>query len=169
VPANAAVVVAGDVDVAQVRALADKYYGSLPTRAVPERKPRSEPVQSGIKRLSFKAPAEQAQVTLAFKVPSLQWSTDVQAQDDALGLTVLAAVLDGYQGARLERALTQGPDKVADSVGAYNGLWGRGPQLFVLMGVPTQGKTSEQVEQALRVQVQRVVLQPIILISTIIL
>lgn len=156
VPANAAVVVAGDVDVAQVRTLADKYYGSLPTRAVPERKPRLEPVQSGIKRLSFKAPAEQAQVTLAFKVPSLQWSADVQAQDDALALTVLAAVLDGYQGARLERSLTQGPDKVADSVGAYNGLWGRGPQLFVLMGVPTQGKTSEQVEQALRAQVQRV-------------
>nr|WP_251140646.1 pitrilysin family protein [Rhodoferax sp. U11-2br] len=156
VPANAAVVVAGDVDVVQVRALADKYYGSLPTRAVPERKPRTEPVQIGIKRLSFKAPAEQAQVTLAFKVPSLQWSADVQAQDDALALTVLAAVLDGYQGARLERALTQGPDKVADSVGAYNGLWGRGPQLFVLMGVPTQGKSTEQVEQALRAQVQRV-------------
>ena len=156
VPANAAVVVAGDVDVAQVRALADKYYGRLPTRTVPERKPRTEPVQSGIKRLSFKAPAEQAQVTLAFKVPSLQWSSDVQAQDDALALTVLAAVLDGYQGARLERALIQGADKVADSVGAYNGLWGRGPQLFVLMGVPTLGKTSEQVERALRAQVQRV-------------
>jgi zinc protease len=157
VPANAAVVVAGDVDVVQVRALAEKYYGSLPTRAVPERKPRVEPVQSGIKRLAFKAPAEQANVTLAFKVPSLQWTQDLQAQDDALALTVLAAVLDGYQGARLERALTQGPDQVADSVGAYNGLWGRGPQLFVLTGVPTQGKTTEQVEQALRAQVQRVV------------
>lgn len=156
VPANAAVVVAGDVDVARVRALADKYYGSLPTRAVPERKPRVEPVQSGIKRLAFKAPAEQANVMLAFKVPSLQWTQDPQAQDDALALTVLAAVLDGYQGARLERALTQGPDRVADSAGADNGLWGRGPQLFMLMGVPTQGKTTEQVEQALRAQVQRV-------------
>jgi len=157
VPANAAVVVAGDVDVAQVRALADKYYGSLPTRTVPERKPRIEPLQSGIKRLSFKAPAEQANVTLAFKVPSLPWTAESQqGGDDALALTVLAAVLDGYQGARLERALTQGPDHVADSAGAYNGLWGRGPQLFVLSGVPTRGKTTEQVEQALRAQVQRV-------------
>jgi len=151
------VVVAGDVDVAQVRALADKYYGSLPTRTVPERKPRIEPLQSGIKRLSFKAPAEQANVTLAFKVPSLPWTAESQqGGDDALALTVLAAVLDGYQGARLERALTQGPDHVADSAGAYNGLWGRGPQLFVLSGVPTRGKTTEQVEQALRAQVQRV-------------
>jgi zinc protease len=157
VPANAAVVVAGDVNVAQVRALADKYYGSLPTRAVPERKPRLEPVQSGIKRISFKAPAEQAHVTLAFKVPSLPWTAaSQQGGDDALALTVLSAVLDGYQGARLERALTQGPDHVADSAGAYNGLWGRGPQLFVLTGVPTRGKTADQVEQALRAQVQRV-------------
>jgi len=31
-----------------------------------------------------------------------------RAGDDALALTVLAAVLDGYSGARLDRALTQG-------------------------------------------------------------
>jgi len=156
VPANAAVVVAGDVDVAQVRALADKYYGSLLTRAVPERKPRTEPVQAGLKRLAFKAPAEQANVVLAYKVPSLQWQAGSSNDTDTLALTVLAAVLDGYQGARLERSLTQGPDRVADSAGAYNGLWGRGPQLFMLTGVPTQGKTAEQVEQALRTQVQRI-------------
>ena len=69
---------------------------------------------------------------------------------------MLAAVLDGYSGARLERALTQGTQRVADSAGAYNGLWGRGPQLFMLVGVPAQGKTAEQVEQALRAQVARI-------------
>ncbi|MDD2925923.1 pitrilysin family protein [Rhodoferax sp.] len=156
VPANAAVVVAGDVDVGQVRALAEKYYGSLPSRDVPERKPRVEPAQAGIKRLTFKAPAEQANVMLAFKVPSLQWRVGAPEDTDALALTVLAAVLDGYQGARLERTLTQGQDRVADSAGAYNGLWGRGPQLFMLVGVPVPGKTTEQVEQALRAQVQRI-------------
>jgi len=156
VPANAAVVVAGDVDVDQVRALAEKYYGSLPSRAVPARKPRLEPQQSGLKRINFKAPAEQANVVLAFKVPSLQWREDSASDADALALTVLSAVLDGYQGARLERALTQGPDRVADSAGAYNGLWGRGPQLFMLTGVPALGKTAAQVERALREQVQRI-------------
>ena len=156
VPANAAVVVAGDVDVAKVHALADKYYGSLPTQAVPLRKPRTEPLQVGIKRLAFKAPAEQANVVLAYKVPSLEWRADAAPDSDALALTVLAAVLDGYQGARLERTLTQGPQRVADSAGAYNGLWGRGPQLFMLTGVPTEGKTADQVEQALRAQVQRI-------------
>jgi zinc protease len=156
VPANAAVVVAGDVDVAQVLALAQKYYASVVPGPVPERKPREEPVQTGLKRLSFKAPAEQSVVTLAFKVPSFTSFDEAPDNTDALALTVLAAVLDGYSGARLNRALTQGADRVADSAGADNGLWGRGPQLFSLVGVPAQGKTAQQVESALREQVLRI-------------
>jgi zinc protease len=154
VPANAAVVIAGDVDVAQARALAEKYYGAIAARPVPPRKPRLEPDQTGLRRIDFKAPAEQSYVTMAFKVPSLMSLEDPQA--DALALTVLSAVLDGYSGARLDRALTQGDNRVADSAGAYNGLWGRGPQLFILSGVPAQGKTPEQLEMGLREQVARV-------------
>ena len=72
---------------------------------------------------------------------------------DALALTVLASVLDGYSGARLQRALEQGEGRLADSAGASNGLLGRGPQLFMLDGVPAAGKTAEQVATALRQQV----------------
>jgi zinc protease len=156
VPANATIVVAGDVDPAQVRRLAQKYFGSIPSRAVPERKPRVEPQQVGIRRIEYKAPADQAYVALAFKVPKLTSFDPGPDNDDALALTVLAAVLDGYSGARLDRALTQGPDRVADSAGASNGLWGRGPQLFTLDGVPAAGKTAEQVEAALRAEVAKV-------------
>lgn len=156
VPANAAVVVAGDVDPARVRDLAQKYYGSIPARAVPPRKPRLEPEQAGIRRIEHKAPAEQAYTALSFKVPQLRSFDPAPSHDDALALTVLAAVLDGYPGARLDRALTQGPDRVADSAGAGNGLWGRGPQLFTLDAVPAAGKTPAQVEAALRAEVARV-------------
>jgi zinc protease len=156
VPGNATVVVAGDVDPQQVLRLAEKYYGRIPARPVPPRKPRDEPEQVGVRRIEFKAPAEQAYVALAFKVPQLTSFEPGPANDDALALTVLAAVLDGYSGARLERALTQGSDRVADSVGAGNGLWGRGPQLFTLDGVPAKGKTPEQVEAALRAEVAKV-------------
>jgi len=156
VPANATVVVAGDVEPQQVLRLAEKYYGRIPARPVPQRKPRDEPEQAGVRRIEFKAPAEQAYVALAFKVPQLTSFEPGPANDDALALTVLAAVLDGYSGARLDRALTQGSDRVADSVGAGNGLWGRGPQLFTLDGVPAKGKTPEQVEAALRAEVAKV-------------
>ncbi len=156
VPSNAAVVVAGDVDVAKVKQLADRYYGSIAARPVPPRKPRAETDQSGLRRMDFKVPADQSYVALAFKVPSLTSFERTADNDEALALTVLAAVLDGYSGARLDRALTQGDNRVADSAGASNGLSGRGPQLFTLDGVPAKGKTAEQVEAALRAEVARV-------------
>ncbi len=163
-PANAAVVVAGDVVVAQVRALAEKTYGGIAARPVPERKPRVEPEQLGLRRIYVKAPAEQAYLALAFKVPKLEGRDLTTPADkpldahatDALALTVLSAVLDGYSGARLPRALTQGNNRVADSASASNGLLGRGPQLFTLYGVPAAGKTATEVEAALREQVAKV-------------
>jgi len=158
VPANAAIVVAGDVDVDKVRALAEKYYGSIPARAVPARKPRTEPEQRGVRRVEFKAPAEQAYVSLAFRAPQIGTGErfDGAADSDAYALVVLSALLDGYPGARLDRALTQGPDRVADSAGAYAGFVGRGPQIFGLDGVPAAGKTPEAVEAALRAEVAKV-------------
>jgi len=162
VPGNAAVVVAGDVDVAEVKRLAEKYYGPMAARPVPTRKPRDEPEQTGARRLDFKGVASQAYTSMAFKVPKLLPSdftddkADNKAGRDPLALTVLAAVLDGYSGARLNRALEQGDNRVADSAGAYNGLTGRGPQLFILDGVPAAGKTAAQVAAALREQVARV-------------
>lgn len=156
VPANAAVVVVGDVDPQAVRAQAEKLYGAIPARAEPVRKPRPEPEQPGERRIAVKAPAEQAVVSLAFRVPQLS-GLDASAQNDAaLALTALAEVLDGYEGARLQKDLTRGPDRVADAVSASNGLVGRGPQLFTLSAVVAPGKTAQQAEQALRAEIRRV-------------
>jgi len=157
VPGNAAVVIAGNVDPAQVLALAEKTYGTIPARALPTRKPRTEPAQQGLRRIAFKAPAEQAYVALAFRVPGVTRLEDMTDADrDGLALLVLSAVLSGYDGARLERALTQGADRVADGADSQASILGRGPALFLMTGVPAAGKTSAQVEEALRAEVARV-------------
>ncbi|WP_376709044.1 M16 family metallopeptidase [Comamonas sp.] len=161
VPANAAVVVVGDVNVAQVRAWAEKYYGSIPASVVPERKPQLEPKQIGVRRIEVKQPAEQAFIAMAYRVPTLNHVEKLQADDkDALALLVLSAVLDGYDGARLERALVQGEGqangRVADSAGSSASIMGRGPSLFMLTGVPAKGKTVADVEAALRAQIQKI-------------
>lgn len=156
VPANAAVVVVGDVDPQVVREQAEQLYGSIPARAAPVRKPRPEPEQPGLRRIAVKAPAEQAVVSLAFRVPQLTGLDASPDNDAALALTALAEVLDGYEGARLQKNLTRGPDRVADAVSASNGLVGRGPQLFTLSAVVAPGRTAAQAEDALRAQVRRV-------------
>jgi zinc protease len=157
VPANASVVVVGDVDPEQVWAWAQTYYGPIPAAAaLPERKPRAEPAQAGERRLLFKAPAEQAVLTMSWKVPGLTTLQASETTRDALALTVLSALLDGYSGARLDRRLTQGADRVADSAGSYHSLYGRGPHVFVLEGVPARGKTPQQLEKALRGEIERI-------------
>jgi zinc protease len=160
VPANAAVVVAGDVDVNTVRTLAEKHYGSLPARAVPTRKPQTEPVQAGERRLEFRGRAAQPLLMLGYKAPDL---VTVDAQDaasqDALALTLLAGVLDGHSAARLERALVQGGvlgQRLADSVSAHYHVGGRGPQLFTLSAVPADGVTPQELEAALKAELARV-------------
>lgn len=158
-PGNAAVVIAGDVDVTTVRTLAESIYGRIPARAVPPRKPREEPEQAGQRRMEYRAATEQAMVLMAWPMPRL---TDPGAKDDqtrdALALMVLSAVLDGYSGARLDRALVQGQDgaRVADSAGAGYGPLGRGPAQFTLSAVPAAGVGVAEAEKALRAEIERI-------------
>lgn len=158
-PSNAAVVIAGDVDALQVHAMAERIYGRIPARAVPPRKPREEPAQAGPRRLDYRAAADQAMVALTFKVPRWSGGEDADSQD-ALALTVLSAVLDGYSGARLERSLVQGMGsggkRIADSASASYGLMGRGPQQFMLVAVPAQGVSTDAAAAALRTEVARI-------------
>lgn len=156
VPGNAAVVIAGDVEPEKALALAEEIYGALPAASAPARTIPDEPPQRGLRRVELRAKAEQDCVILAWRVPQMQGLEASPENDDALALTVLAAVLDGYKGARLERALTQGAGRLADSASASNGLIGRGPQLFTLAAVPAPGKSREQLEAALREQVARI-------------
>jgi zinc protease len=159
VPANAAVVVVGDVDVDQVRAFAEKHYGAIPARAVPERKPQVEPEQTGPRRVTFHGRTQQPSLLLGYKVPQLTGpsANDANSQD-ALALLLLSGVLDGNSASRLERRLVQGQGgkRLADSVSASYGLMGRGPQLFMLSGSPKAGIAPEQLEAALKAEVQRI-------------
>ncbi len=159
VPANAAVVIAGDVEPERVRALAEKHFGRIEARPVPPRKPRDEVRQTGPRRMEYRAVTEQSLVTLAWKAPRWTGAQD-DANRDALALTMLSAVLDGYSGARLDRALVQGQGmggkRVADSASASFGLLGRGPQVFSLTAVPARGVTPEMASAALKAEVARI-------------
>lgn len=151
-PNNATMVVTGDVDAQQVRAMAEKYFGKIPVKTLPTTKPRNEPLQNGIRRVVVKAPAENPYVVLAFKVPTLR---DVEKDDDVHALDVLAAVLDGYDNARLPARLVR-TERIANSAGASYGAIARGPSLFTLDGVPAKDTTIEQLEQKLRAEVTRI-------------
>ncbi len=160
VPANAAVIVVGDVEVEQVRAWAERHYGAIEARPVPARKPQAEPVQTGVRRIEYRGRTDRPLLVMAYKAPRIAHpeATD-EATIDALALILLAGVLDGHSAARLERALVQGqgqPRRIADSAGASFGLMGRGPELFMLSGTPAAGVAPEALETALKAEVERI-------------
>jgi zinc protease len=151
-PNNATMVVTGDVDAEQVRALAQKYFCKIAPKRIPVTKPQNEPLQQGVRRITVKAPAENPYVALAFKAPTLR---DVEKDDDVHALEVLSAVLDGFDNARLPARLVR-TERVANSVGSSYSSNARGPVLFVLDGTPAAGTSTEQLEKLLRAEVQRI-------------
>ncbi len=160
VPANAAVIVVGDVEVEQVRAWAERHYGSIEARPVPVRKPQTEPLQRGVRRIEYRGRTDRPLLVMGYKVPRIghPQATD-DATLDALALILLAGVLDGHSAARLERTLVQGqgqPRRLADSAGASYGLMGRGPELFLLSGTPAAGVSPEALEEALKAELGRI-------------
>jgi zinc protease len=147
-PNNAILVVAGDVEPEAVFSLAEKHFGAIEARPLPVRKPRTEPEQTGIRRIVVKAPARLPSMTMAYHAPRL---ADVEGDWEPYALSILAGVLDGYSAARLERELVRNA-RIANSVSSdYDGLR-RGPGAFYVSFTPAQGKTVEDVERAWREQ-----------------
>ena len=152
-PNNATLVVGGDVEAEEVFRLAGKFFGPIPARALPQRKSQVEPPQHGVKRVSLKAPAEQPYLLMAYHVPVLR---DVDNDWEPYALSVLGGVLDGSAAARLPRELVK-KSRIANSAGSSYDITNRGPGLFLLDGIPAEGKSAAEVETALREQVRRLV------------
>ena len=149
-PDNAILVVVGDVDHNAVYSLAQQYFGPLRAAAAPPRIIPEVP-QQGLKRITVTRPAKLPHLLMAYKTPVLHARTEASSAWEPYALEVLAGVLDGGYSARLETRLVR-EQEVTASVSASYELTGRMNGLFIIQGVPATGKTLDDVEQAVRVQ-----------------
>jgi len=152
-PNNATLVIAGDVKAADVFALAQRYYGSIPKVMQPPRREFAEPKQMGIKRLVVKAPAELPQLVMSYHTPTIK---DPARDWKPYALEILAGVLDGNESARLNKHLVR-EQQIASSVGAGYDSTARGPSMFTLEATPSAGKTVQEIEIALRNELAQLV------------
>jgi zinc protease len=81
---------------------------------------------------------------------------DAEKDWEPYALDMLASVLDGNDAARFSRELIRGTQIASGADASYDGV-GRGPGFFYLTGVPTAGKTLDELEKALRREVQKVI------------
>lgn len=148
-PNNATLVVVGDVDSQKVFQLAEKYFGALATSDIKPLKPQPEMPQTGIRRITVKAPAKMPVVALGYKVPTLKTA---ESEQEVYALEVLAGVLDGGNSARLSSRLVRGKQIAVSANASYN-LADRLDSLFELDAVPVEGKTLSDLETALKAEV----------------
>jgi zinc protease len=151
-PNNATLVVVGDVDPEQVVGWAEKYYGALPARDLPARKPQREPEQQGVKRVTLKAPAKLPAVILAWQAPRL---SDPAGEWEPYALEVLAGVLDGHGSARLPKTLVKELRLAVDVSAGYDPI-SRGPNQFMVDATPAEGKSVAEIEAALKDAIRKV-------------
>ena len=101
-PNNAVLIVVGDVTTEKVREFAEKYYGPIPSRPVPERLRVSEPPKVASARLELKSPrAGSASWSRYWLAPSYRDG----AKQYAYALQVLSNALGGGATSRLYKAL----------------------------------------------------------------
>ncbi|HEU0234295.1 MAG TPA: pitrilysin family protein [Gallionella sp.] len=152
-PNNATLIVAGDVKASEVFALAQRYYGAIPRHALPPRRNFIEPEQIGIKRMVVKAPAELPHLVMSYHAPTLH---DPEQDWKPYALEILAGVLDGNESARLNKHLVR-EQQVASGAGAGYDATSRGPSLFTLEATPSENRTVNDVETALRQEIAQLV------------
>lgn len=145
-PNNATLVVAGDVKADEVIALARRYFGALPPRPLPQRRPQTEPAQLGEKRIVVKVPAQLPYLVMAWHAPTLKdWKNDTAPY----ALQILAGVLSGNDSARLRKSLVK-ERQIAVNVSAGYDAVARGPGMFMIDATPAPGKTVAALEEAIR-------------------
>lgn len=145
---NAVAVIVGDVKADQVKALAQKYFGTIPKRALPPAVRTVEPEQKGERRVFVrKESATSVNMMVSYKVPATQHA-------DYYALNVLASLLAEGKTSRLYQALVE--QGIATDVGAEQGR-GFDPGLFNFYAVAANKVSADKLEKALIAEVDRLV------------
>ena len=145
-PANAVLVVAGDVTPEQVKVLAEKYYGVLKNSFTPQPRVRTpEPDPIAARRVTLiDARAASPAVQRSYLAPSYAASTG----HEALALDLLADILGSGTQSQLYKSLV-----IDQKIAAYAAAWYSGDQMdsgtFGVYGAPNPGVDVAKVEAAM--------------------
>ena len=146
-PNNAILVVAGDVDPAEVRKLAEEHYGPLepnPEVGAPRERPQ-EPPQLAERRLTYSDPrVAQPYLIRSYLAPE----RDPGDQERAAALTILAEVLGGGQTSVLNRELQFEMQAAVYTSAFYDGTQ-YDDTSFGLVVVPAEGVSLDSAEAEL--------------------
>jgi zinc protease len=150
-PNNAILVVSGDIEAEQLKPLAEKYYGKIPERPVPDRVRVTEPEKVAAMRVELKS-SRVAQPSW-----SRQWIAPSYVAGEtryAYALQVLADILGGGATSRLYRDLVL-DQQIALSAGAFYNPGALDMGTFGVYASPKPGVEVKQLEAAMEAELKK--------------
>jgi zinc protease len=151
-PNNAVLLVSGDITAAQLKPLAEKYFGVVPARPVPMRQRTEEPEPIAARTVEMRDPdVHQPSWQRYYLAPSYH-SGEAKF---AYPLQVLAEILGGGATSRFYKSLVV-EQKLAASVEAGYEPSSIGPTSFVFAASPRPGVPMDQLQKAVVAQIQSV-------------
>jgi zinc protease len=142
VPNNATLVVVGDVQPDDVKALAQRYFGPIPRRDVPPSKTPLELAEPGERKITLHVQTQLPSLMYGFNVPSLSTAADPRSVN---ALRLISALLDGGYSARIPTRLERGEELVSGASSSYD-AYSRGDSLFMLSATPNTQKKKNLVD-----------------------
>ena len=148
-PNNAMLVIAGDVSAAEVRILAERYYGPIPRKAVPQRLRPQEPPPVAARRVELRdARVRQPSWSRAWMAPSQAASFAGLGPEQADALDLAAELLGGGATSRLVRGLVHDKSLAMGAAAAYDAS-ALDPTAFYVFASPRPGVALATLEAAL--------------------
>ena len=148
-PNNATLVIVGDVNTHEVKALVEKYFASIPSKPLPARVKNQELEHLGERQQIISHPQTTTpSFLMGFNVPALK--PDNNKDWEPYALRMLAGVLDEGYSARMQSELVR-KQGVALSLSTGYSLLSRLNTLFMFSGTPNQNQkfSSEEVISAI--------------------
>ncbi|AFL68501.1 putative Zn-dependent peptidase [Sulfurospirillum barnesii SES-3] len=138
-PANAIVVVAGDISPEVVFQNVETYFASIKNDTeVPLPHHQIEPQQDGAKRVMLKKESEVEMVAIAYKIPNFK-------HEDQVALSGLSELLSSGKSSKLQRVLVD-EKQLVNQVYGY-AMQAKDPSLFLFLAVCNPGVKAEDVEK----------------------
>src|SRR5690606_36028105 len=145
-PQNAILVIAGNVQVDEVKALAEKWFEPIDSGNHYKRQLPVEPKQSKARRKTIKSNVPSDSIMIAFHMGG-------RLDDEYYTCDLISDILSQGQSSRLYRCLLK-EQELFSEINAY--ITGSiDPGLFIVEGKPHQGVSIEQAEAALWAELQK--------------
>jgi predicted Zn-dependent peptidase len=146
-PSNLVTAIVGDIEAQEVIPILEKYFGRIPARPGPQPLRTVEPPQNAEKIVILEDPAQPLYLE-AYHKPA-------HTHPDQPVYDAIDDVLSRGRTSRLYRALVR-DKKLAVDVNSFSGWPGeKYPNLWAILTVPAYGVTNDQVQTALRAELDR--------------